>query len=509
MSSIFIAQATILAMNHAHGSTPFQGDVLVEDAVIAAVGQGLTPPPGAEIIDGRGKLVMPGLVNAHTHSSETFFRGRYEKMPLEVWLLYAYPLLMGPVIDKELLHLRSLLLATESLKAGVTTISDCFFDPPRHELDRLGTVFGAYELAGIRANVSSGVMNIPTLDALPFAREVVPPEVQHQLDFGPPITAAAYLDYCRAAIEAFDGRAGRLKFMIAPSAPQRCTADLLTGCFELARQHSLPFHCHVLETITQAVTGPELYGRSLIRYMDDLGVLGRNTTIAHSVWVDDADMKAMGRAGVIVVHNAVSNLKLGAGVAPVRRLMEAGVTIALGTDGVSSNDTASMFDVMRVAGLLHGASGPDAETWLSAAELLRAATLGGARSAMMEDDCGSLEPGKAADLIVIDLGDCAFTPLNDIALHLVYSANGSNVRTALVAGEVVMRDRRMTRFDEAALFAEIRARVPAYLAHHAEIEERNRFLEPYFAEIHRRSAASHSGVYRYAGDAMLSGRNWS
>ncbi|MBO6716745.1 MAG: amidohydrolase [Rhizobiaceae bacterium] len=509
MSQTLIRGGTILTLDGSTGTQPIEGDVLIEGTRIAAIGQNLEAMPGARIIDGRGKLIMPGLVNAHTHSSETFFRGRYEKMPLEVWLLYAYPLLMGPVIDKDLLHLRSLLLATESLKAGVTTLSDCFFDPPSHELDRLGTVFGAYELSGIRANVSSGVMNIPTLDALPFARDVMPQDVQKQLDFGPPITAAGYVDYCRSAIDCFDGWAGRLKFMIAPSAPQRCTADLLTGCFELAVERGLPFHCHVLETITQAVTGPELYGRSLIRYMDDLGVLGRNTTIAHSVWVDDADMAAMGSAGVSVVHNAVSNLKLGAGVAPVRRLMDVGVTLALGTDGVSSNDTASIFDVMRVAGLLHGASGPDADSWLSAAELLQAATLGGARSAMMEDVCGSLKPGKAADIIMLDMRDCAFTPLNDIARHLVYAANGANVETAIVAGELVMRDRRMTRFDEDAMFAEIRERVPAYLEAHAAVELRNRFLEPYFAEIHRRSAATHTGVYRYAGDAPFSGRNWA
>ncbi|MEX0406750.1 amidohydrolase [Aquibium sp. LZ166] len=508
MSGLLIRGASIMTMDAEHGTEPFDGDVLVEGTRIAAVGAGLEAEPDSEVIDGRGKLVMPGLVNAHTHSSETFFRGRYEKMPLEVWLLYAYPLLMGPVIDKELLHLRSLLLATESLKAGVTTMTDCFFDPPDHDLDRLGTVFSAYELAGIRATVSSDVINIPTLAALPFARDVFPPDIQRMIDFGPMIGAPEYLDFCRAAIAAFHGRVGRLNFQIAPSAPQRCTADLLTGCFDLARAHGMPFHCHVLETVTQAVTGQELYGGSLVRYMDDLGILGRNTTIAHSVWVDDADMALMGQAGVSVVHNAVSNLKLGAGVAPVRRLMDAGVSLALGTDGVSSNDTASIFDVMRAAGLLHGASGPDSSTWLSAAEILRAATLGGARSAMIEDDCGSLEPGKAADMILIDLNDCAFMPLNDVAKHLVYAANGSNVRTAIVAGEVVMRDRRMARFDEDALFDEIRDRVPAYLQAHTLVERRNGLLEPYFAEIHRRSAASHSGVYRYAGDAPLRLRNW-
>jgi 5-methylthioadenosine/S-adenosylhomocysteine deaminase len=219
-------------------------------------------------------------------------------------------------------------------------------------------------------------------------------------------------------------------------------------------------------------------------------------------------MALMGEAGVTVVHNAVSNLKLGAGVAPVRRLMQAGVTIALGTDGVSSNDTASIFDVMRVAGLLHGASGPDPAMWLSASELLQAATVGGARSAMLEDVTGSLEPGKAADLIMLDLDAYAFTPLNDIARHLVYAANGGQVHLVMVGGEVVMREGRLTRVDEAAVLAEIRERVPAYLDGHGEVEARNRALEPWFTEIHCRSATRHTGVYRYAGDAALWPRNW-
>ena len=171
MTKILISNTKILAVDAAHGTQPFAGDILVSDGLIAAIGPNLIPPDGARIIDGRDRLVMPGLVNAHTHSSETFFRGRYEGMPLEIWLLYAYPLLANDPIGKRLLYLRSLLLAMESLRNGVTTLCDDFFDPPAHDLDRLGTVFRAYEDAGIRANVSSAAMNIHTLDALPFARE--------------------------------------------------------------------------------------------------------------------------------------------------------------------------------------------------------------------------------------------------------------------------------------------------------------------------------------------------
>lgn len=500
MTRRVIRDATILAMDAAHGAVPFAGDILIDGDRIAAIGPRLADDALAEVIDGRDRLVMPGLVNAHLHSGETFFKARYERMPLEVWLLYAYPLLMGPPVPLPLLRLRSLLVAMESLKSGVTTICDDFFDPPDHALDRLGTVFAAYDEIGIRANVSSGVMTVPVLDSLPFAREIFPPDAQALLDFGPPISTAAYLDYCRSAFAAFHGRAGRLRFMIAPSAPQRCTPDFMLACDELARARGVPYHTHVLETKTQAVTGDVLHGRSLIRYMHDLGLLHRGTTIAHAVWVSGDDIALMGAAGCSVAHNAVSNLKLGAGIAPVRRMIDAGVTVALGTDGLSSNDSARIFDVMRVAALVQSATGPDSTRWIGSEEILRAATLNGARSALLDDVTGSLEAGKRADLLILRLDRAPFVPRNDLVRHLVYCENGGSIETVMVNGEIVARDGRLTRLDEDALLAEIRAAVPALLAEHAEAERRDHALEPYFAEVHRRATARDIGLDRYAGD---------
>ncbi|RDL46334.1 5-methylthioadenosine/S-adenosylhomocysteine deaminase [Ensifer sp. M14] len=500
MSEILIRNATIVAMDNSHGAAPFVGDVLIEGETIKAIGEALSAGPDAHIIEGRGKLVMPGLVNAHTHSSETFLRGRYERMPLEIWLLYAYPLLMNDPIGERLLYLRSLLLAMESLRNGVTTFCDDFFDPPRHDLDRLATVFRAYDDAGIRANVSSAVMNVHTLDALPFAREVMPAELQALLDFGPPLTASAYIDYCRSAFASLHGKSGRLNFMIAPSAPQRCSPDLMAACMDLADEKHVPFHTHILETKTQAVTGHMLHGKSLIAYMHDLGLLKRNTTIAHSVWVSDEDMRLMGQAGVSVAHNAVSNLKLGAGIAPIRRLLDAGVTVGLGTDGVSSNDTSRIFDVMRVAGLVHSAAGPDHSAWVAADEILAMATIGGARTAMLEEATGSLEVGKVADLLILNLRSYPFMPLNDVAKHLVYSENGSSIETVMVAGRIVMENGRLTTVDEQAVFDEIAELVPAYLTEHADLERRNSVFEPVMAEIHRRATRADIGLNRYQGD---------
>ncbi|MBV6657404.1 MAG: amidohydrolase family protein, partial [Devosiaceae bacterium] len=207
----------------------------------------------------------------------------------------------------------------------------------------------------------------------------------------------------------------------------------------------------------------------------------------------------LGEAGCSVAHNAVSNLKLGAGVAPIRRLLNAGVVLALGTDGVSSNDTARIFDVMRVAALVQSATGPDFTQWLNASEILSAATIGGAKSAALGHLTGSLEPGKRADLIVLRLDELAFTPLNDVRKHLVYSENGSSIERVIVDGVTVVESGRLTQIDEQAILSEIRASMPDYLKAHAETEKRNRVFHSHMAELHHRATGQDIQMNRYWG----------
>ena len=482
----------VLTMAPGDGVTSRQCDILVEGNRITAMGSGLQADAGTTVIDGRNKLVTPGLINAHTHSSETFLKGRYEKMPLETWLLYAYPFFIGDNVPPRLIYLRCMLLAMESLRNGVTTLCDDFFDPPRHDPERLAQVFAAYGDSGIRANVGCAAMNVPTMDALPYAREVMSQALQEKLDFGPPMTAKAYTEFCSSAIESFHEPDGRLRFMLVPSAPQRCTIDLLQSCNELAQKHDIPLHSHVLETVVQYATGPELYGKSLIEFMHDIGILNRNTTLAHSVWVDDHDTELMGASGCSVVHNAMSNLKLGSGVSPVRKILDAGVTIGLGTDGVSSNDTARIFDVMRTAALLHNTDDPDPEKWLSAEIIMKAATLDGARTAMLEKETGSLEVGKVADLVMFDLSTYPFTPLNDIARHLVYAENGSSIELVMVDGKIVVQDNEIKTINEDEILREIREEMPAYLSQHTEFEKLSEIFRPAMEQIHQRASDRYS-----------------
>ncbi|SCY80144.1 amidohydrolase [Rhizobium sp. NFACC06-2] len=499
---LLFRNATLLSMDKTHGATPFTGDLLVEGDRISAIGTDLPLPPEARVIAASGKLLMPGLVNAHLHSSETFFKGRYQGTPLEVWMLYSYPILMNDPLSERLLYLRSLLTAMESLKAGVTTLVDDFFDPPGFEAGRLKLVYDAYDHAGIRANVSHCVIDKHVFDTMPYLREIMPADLQAEVK-GPSITTADYMAYCQDIFASQHGRAGRLGFMVSASAPQRCSVDLMQACVALAQEKSVPYHTHVLETKTQAVTGPEFYGKSLIRYMHDLGLLTQNTTIAHSIWVSDDDMALMGAAGCSVAHNAVSNLKLGSGIAPVRRLLDAGVHVGLGTDGLSSNDTARIFDVMRFAALLHDIAAPDTGGWMTAVEVLRSATIEGARTAMLDESTGSLEIGKRADLIMLDISGYDYMPMNRLDHHLVYCENGSNIRMVVVNGEITVEDGRLLTVNEAEIFAELRAILPAYMSEHAELEKLNARFEPYMREMYRRATIQDIGMNRYQGDLPL------
>lgn len=498
--SVIIKGATILAMGGPAGAEPFVGDILIEQDRICAVASSLQAPEGATLIDGSGKLVMPGLVNSHLHSNEALFKGRYDNMPLEVWMLFSYPILAARPLPPRLIYLRSMLVAMESLRTGVTCITDDLYESPRSELELMGAVIDAYDDVGIRATVSAHVVNRNFLDTIPFTRDYVSRELQDEIGQIIPMSTDAYVDFVKEAHARFHGRSGRIRTMLAPSAPQRCTVDLMQAANDLARQWGVPFHTHIVETKVQGVTGPEFYGKSLMAYMDDLGLLNPWTTIAHSIWVSDDDIARMGRAGVSVAHNAISNQKLGAGSAPVRKLLRAGVHIGLGSDGICSNDTPRMFDVMKAAGLMHKVNNPDWSRWLTASEVLHAGTMGGARTALLHDETGSIEPGKKADLLVIDMETASFTPLNDIRNHLVYCENGSSIEMVFVNGELVCKDGRLTRVDEKALLAELRAMMPDFIEYTRGVEAANGQLEPAFTQVIQRCYAQDIGITRWASD---------
>ncbi|MBM7067207.1 amidohydrolase family protein [Actibacterium sp. 188UL27-1] len=493
--SIAITGAEILVLDADHGAKPFTADLLIQGDRIIAIGPDLDLSQADQTIDGRGKLVMPGLVNAHMHSPEALYKGRYDNMPLEVWMLYAYPILGAQVLSPRLVYLRTALCAIESLKSGTTCVTDDVYESPHQTPEQLDAVFQAYDDVGLRATISGHIVDRPFLDTIPFVRDFVGPDLAAQADALGTGDAKAWLAHCKEAFTRHHGRSGRLNFMVAPSAPQRCTVDLMQAAMELAEAHDAPFHTHILETKMQAVTGPEFYGETLIAYMHRHGLLRERTTIAHSIWVTDPDIELMGDARCSIAHNVISNQKLGAGVAPVRRLLDAGVNVALGSDGVSTSDTTRMFAVMHAAGLIHNVQTPDTAYWLSAPEILRAATSGGAKSACLPKT-GTLEAGHKADMLVIDLATVPFTPRNNIANHLVYCETGSSITHAIVGGQIMAQDGTCLHVDEAALLAELREEMPAFLAQHTKTEAMNQAFEAAFWQAHKKANACDIGLHR-------------
>lgn len=461
-------------------------DLLIEADTIAKVGDGLVEERVDTVIDGRDLLIMPGLVNAHAHSFDAMLKGRYDNLPLEVWIPRVAPDVDPPAVSPRLVYLRTMLMGMEALRGGATCIHDDTADGSGLDPSLLEAMFSAYDDLGIRASCSVGAINRPLLDALPFAGDA-PASLAALLGDVPRLDVADYLEKCDEAVRRFHGRSGRLRIVIAPSAPQWCTDDFLVGSAEFAQRHDLGFHLHALETKTQAVAARSGPSGSVVSRMADLGVLNEHTTLAHAVWVSGQEIDILGEAGCTVVHNPASNLKLASGLAPVPQLAAAGVNLALGTDNPSAGDAVSMFDVARLAALLSEAWALSPESWLTAGAVLEAATMGGARSLRIAHEIGSIAAGKKADLLLLNLGSLAFTPLNDVLNQVVYCDSGASIEYVIVAGRVVVKRGRIQTVDEEAVLAEVAALTPEFQASQAQAEVANEALTEFLAEVVRRA----------------------
>jgi cytosine/adenosine deaminase-related metal-dependent hydrolase len=486
--------ATLIAMDDANRSRPFRGDLLVDGALIAAVGAGLEVPADTRVVDAQSLLITPGFVNAHMHSWETLFRGTSERLPLELWSLVTYPVVDALPVPDRLVYLRTLVAGMDALRGGTTSLLDDVGELPVQSADALATVFQAYAALGIRATCTGGIADIAPVDRLPFVDELLSPAqlvVARRIGAADPDLTGRFLRFCREAFARHHGaERGRLRFAVAPSAPQRCTDDLLTSAAALAVEHDAVLHMHLLETKLQAIVGLERYNSTIVEHLSELGILDTpNLTLAHGIWLTEHDIELLASSSAVIVHNPLSNLKLGSGVLPWRSLHSAGATVALGTDGTASNDSLRMLEVVKQAALLHTLFDPDPASWPSTDEVLWAATRAGAEATGLPNTVGALEAGRAADFVVFDLeATTSFTPARDIARQLVFAENGSSIAEVWVDGEVVVRDGRMTRVDEAAILAEFRTLAAKYHSEGERMREANEHFVPLVAEVHRRAS---------------------
>ena len=437
---VLLTNATVLTMDPLF-TRHEQGSVAITSDTIAAVGPDAQAYEAKETIDCRGRVVMPGLVNAHTHVPMTLLRGLADDLRLDVWLMgYMMPV-ERQFVSPEFVDLGTRLGCAEMIRSGVTCFADMYYFEE--------SVAAATADAGMRALCGQTVLRFPAPDATSYEDALV---------------------LAREFIERWRGHP-LIVPAPAPHAPYTCTPEILRTCAELAAEFDVPLHTHLAETVQEVENSRRLYGAPVIPWVKKQGLFGAKVLAAHCVHVDDGEMRALKAAGAGVAHNPTSNLKLAAGIAPVARMRELGIDVGIGTDGPASNNDLDMFEEMRLAALLAKGSGGD-PTALPARDALTMATRIGARALHMDHLTGSLEPGKRADLIVVDLAGVHNVPAfhrdpNAVYARIVYAAKSTDVVDVMCNGRWLMRDRMLLTLNETELrerAADQARRIDAFLA---------------------------------------------
>lgn len=442
-----LRNALIVTMNE-NNDVIEHGAIAIDGKQISYVGPAECTPAGPfeRIINAERLIAIPGMINSHCHSPANLVRGMMPTRPLEIWRTYYRASLRD--MREEDFYASALLGGMEMLKNGATTVLDHFFGNQACRFMGAGAAIQAMRDLGLRHVVALTLSDKNYEETIPLENPVpqVGAEIQ-RMSASEAKATQAWIDDCEAFIETFHAPEKLTIACPGPSAVQRCTDRLLVGSAELSRKRKLPIHIHLAETKPQAVMGQRIYGTSLLRHLDEIGVLDETMSLAHAIWVEPEDIELFAKRSATPVHNPASNLRIGSGFAPVKEYIRAGVKVALGTDGAASNDGQNMFDAVRLAALIHNQAGSDFNHWIPPQQALAMATRNGARAFGI--DAGAIAPGKLADIVLLRRDTAAFTPLNDVLGQIVFCENGASVDSVLVDGEVVVEARRLTKVDEA------------------------------------------------------------
>lgn len=450
--SILIKGCTLLDQSKPNGYVT-DHNILIERNRISKISS--TPISDRDVdkvIDGRSRLAIPGLINAHTHSPENFPKATKEKLPLELWLLDLY--LLGGFSPRDI-YLAAMLGAMEMLKTGTTSVLDHLWMGDGLTPAGLDAAMQAYADSGIRGGIAPLIEND---DQVMQAAVAARPQLQPLLgDDRDAMDEDEYLELLDWFFRKWHrAEEGRLLCFAGPSGFQWCSEKLLQGSLDVAKRYGGGWHMHLAETKIQAMVCFDLYGKSATMAMKDRGLLGPGVSLAHCVWLDDADLDVLAETSSRVVHNPASNLRIGSGFAPVIEMLERGIEVAIGADGSASSDNQVMFDAIKLAGLIHTLRTTDHRRWPSSRDVVGMATVGGAAVLCMEDDLGELKPGKLADIALLDTSTLMFTPFNDAFHHLAYVETGRSVHTVLVDGRIVVENGTLVTVDEEGIREEAR-----------------------------------------------------
>ncbi|MBD2464357.1 amidohydrolase [Oscillatoria sp. FACHB-1407] len=409
-------------------------DVHIEGNHIAAIAPQLDPI--GTLVDGRDKLLLPGFVNAHTHSSEMWQRGLIPPRPLELWLAELHD--FSPV-DPEHIYLSALGTAVETLLSGGTTVVDHLVLIPGQEKESIAAAVRAYREVGIRAFIG------PLIQDQSLAAGV--PSGGHKIEHDPYFwSTEEVLELMRSTVEQFHQPDKGINIMVAPTGMQLCSDALFEGCIELSDRHNLCRHTHLLETKAQQMLAYEKYGCTAVEHLKHLGYLSPRTSLAHCVWLNDHDISILAETQSTVVHNPLSNLRLGSGIAPILKYRQAGVNVTFGCDGSASNDSQDLLEAIKIGTILHNVTDMDYQHWITPRQAVEMAALGGATGVGMADQMGSLTVGKKADLVLYDLKRLSLLPRTD-PIGLLVLGRPIAVHTVWVNGKAVVTDGTVTTID--------------------------------------------------------------
>ena len=426
--SLVVTGGIVVTMDAAGRIVP-NGAVAIDGADIVAVDTAESIGKqfrGRDTIDASGQVVLPGLINTHTHAPMVLYRGLADDLALTEWLnKYIFPA-EAKTVSPEFVRAGTRLALAEMIQSGTTTYADMYYF--EEEIAR------ETSQAGVRGVLGQTIIQFPVADAKTPADALARAEAFIKLFKEDPLITPA----------------------VAPHAMYTLDGPTLKAARELSRRYSVPTLIHLAETRDEVKTAQERFSGSPVAYLDSLGFLGPGVLAAHGVWVSDADIAILKARNVGVSHNPESNMKLASGAAPVPSYLRSDVAIGLGTDGAASNNDLDMFEAMRFAALLHKHQTIDPRA-VSARTVLEMATIRGARALGMDRVIGSLEPRKHADLITVSMAGARQTPMYDPLSHLVYVSHGDDVQNTVVNGRVLMRARKLTTLDEAAVIAAARA----------------------------------------------------
>ncbi|WP_017304871.1 amidohydrolase family protein [Spirulina subsalsa] len=427
----FTIQQALIATEGGYGRI----DVQIEGDRIKAVAPQLDPV--GTVVEGTNKLLLPGFVNAHTHSSEMWQRGMIPPYPLELWIGELHE--FSP-LNPEQIYLSALATALETLLSGGTCVVDHLVLIPGQEVETVEAAVKAYREIGIRAFIGPLIQDQALASGIPdggVGRE-------HGQFY---CTTEQVLAMMETVVKRFHRPEEGISIMVAPTGIQLCSDELFKGCIELSDRHNLCRHAHLLETKAQKLLADEKYGVSAVEHLHRIGYLNERTSLAHCVWLEERDIEILAETGSTVVHNPLSNLRLGSGIAPLLKYRQAGVNVSFGCDGAASNDGQDLLEAIKIGSMLHNITDADYRHWITPRQSVEMAALGGATGLGRGAEMGSLDVGKKADLVLYDLTSLSLLPRTDPIGLLVTGRPTQAVADVWVNGDRIVSNGQSTRLD--------------------------------------------------------------